>query len=504
MPKHLIVVEDKKDWPQEAPGVQVVEFQTYLQDPSGTSETRVINLCRGYQYLSSGYYCSLMAEARGQRVLPAVRTISDLTQRALYSLDLDPLRDKLDKLVGDRVGDTENLQIRIYFGQSELPEMEELGRQIFELLPAPVLSVRLSKGRRWRIETVRAIGPQGLKKEESQRLFDAFDAFGARRWRRPRTATSPRFELAMLVNPDEKLPPSNKAALNYFIQAGRELGIDVEMIEKKDLGRLAEYDGLFIRETTQVNHHTYQFAKKAEAEGLVVIDDPMSILRCTNKIYLADLLRANKVPAPRYQLLSRGNDPVQQLGGISYPVVVKIPDGSFSRGVVKAANDNDLREKCADLFGSSSVLLAQEYVYTDYDWRVGILNKKPIFAARYFMSKGHWQIYKHGSGGRVSSGDSETLRVEDAPPDVLDCATRAASLIGDGLYGVDLKQVDNRVLVIEVNDNPSVEHGYEDAALGKDLYRIIMAEFQRRLEQRVLRTSRSPAPTDRDPAVTPV
>ena len=64
-------------------------------------------------------------------------------------------------------------------------------------------------------------------------------------------------------------------------------------------------------------------------------------------------------------------------------------------------------------------------------------------------------------------------------------ATRASGLIGNGLYGVDLKQVGDRVLVIEVNDNPSIDHGYEDAALGKELYRVIMAEFMRRLEQRV-------------------
>ncbi|MBP6725194.1 MAG: RimK-like ATPgrasp N-terminal domain-containing protein, partial [Halioglobus sp.] len=27
--------------------------------------TRIINLCRNFDYLSEGYYCSLLAEARG-------------------------------------------------------------------------------------------------------------------------------------------------------------------------------------------------------------------------------------------------------------------------------------------------------------------------------------------------------------------------------------------------------------------------------------------------------
>lgn len=67
---------------------------------------------------------------------------------------------------------------------------------------------------------------------------------------------------------------------------------------------------------------------------------------------------------------------------------------------------------------------------------------------------------------------------------MLKAALKAAAVVGDGLYGVDLKQVDNKVYVIEVNDNPSIEHGVEDAYLGDELYRLNMGEFAQRLEQR--------------------
>lgn len=40
-----------------------------------------------------------------------------------------------------------------------------------------------------------------------------------------------------------------------------------ELITPKDYGRLAEYDGLFIRETTKLNHHTYRFARKVTAKA---------------------------------------------------------------------------------------------------------------------------------------------------------------------------------------------------------------------------------------------
>ena len=38
--------------------------------------------------------------------------------------------------------------------------------------------------------------------------------------------------------------------------------------------------------------------------------------------------------------------------------------------------------------------------------------------------------------------------------------------------------------MIEVNDNPSIDAGVEDAYLGEDLYRRIMDEFLRRMERK--------------------
>jgi glutathione synthase/RimK-type ligase-like ATP-grasp enzyme len=59
----------------------------------------------------------------------------------------------------------------------------------------------------------------------------------------------------------------------------------------------------------------------------------------------------------------------------------------------------------------------------------------------------------------------------------------AANLIGDGLYGVDVKQFGDRAVVIEVNDNPSIDEGVEDALLGDELYARILGDFVRRLDE---------------------
>jgi glutathione synthase/RimK-type ligase-like ATP-grasp enzyme len=75
------------------------------------------------------------------------------------------------------------------------------------------------------------------------------------------------------------------------------------------------------------------------------------------------------------------------------------------------------------------------------------------------------------------------MAVEQVPTEGLDLAVRAANLIGDGFYGVDLKQVNGGWRVIEVNDNPNVEHTVEDMVLKDELYDRIMQSFLRRLEK---------------------
>ncbi|EQD51794.1 RimK domain-containing protein ATP-grasp [mine drainage metagenome] len=221
---------------------------------------------------------------------------------------------------------------------------------------------------------------------------------------------------------------------------------------------------------------------------MVVIDDPTSILRCTNKIYLHDLLRSKKLATPRTEILYR-DDP-KQLRDLSerlgFPMVLKIPDGSFSRGVIKVETSTDLDRAASELFQHTALVIAQEFLYTEFDWRIGVLNHETLYACQYSMARGHWQIYNHGAKGTAKSGGFKTLPVREAPPEVIKLALRATQPIGDGFYGVDIKQTPERTVVIEVNDNPSVDASVEDAYLGEDLYLRVMQEFLRRLERKRL------------------
>ncbi|WP_410966357.1 RimK family alpha-L-glutamate ligase, partial [Salmonella sp. SAL4449] len=87
------------------------------------------------------------------------------------------------------------------------------------------------------------------------------------------------------------------------------------------------------------------------------------------------------------------------------------------------------------LFERSVLLLAQEFFYTEYDWRIGVLDRQPLYACQYFMSRGHWQIYNHKADGQDVNGECRAVPLEQVPPAVLELALEAAGLIGDGLYG---------------------------------------------------------------------
>ena len=476
-----IVIEKPSDWAAFFPSGDVILAEDYLVEPLAKERYRVINLCRQYTYLSTGYYCSLLAEARGHQVLPAVKSISDLSRRIwLGMINVDA-----EKQLSELAGEAKTYDLMVYFGMTSVNGLNDLARQLFEQFTMPILKVSFQFRGNWRVNTLEAGALNQLSDAQQTDFANALDSYSHLVWRKPRSPKSYKYDMAILVDPEERFPPSNSVAIKNFIRAAGKHGIMAETITRKDMGKLAEYDALFIRVTTSVNHYTYKFARLAQAEGMVVMDDPDSILRCTNKIYLAQLLDTHHLPTPPTRILSKRNIGkeealVEELG---LPIVLKVPDGSFSVGVKKVATLEDLRANLKSMLKESSLLLAQAYLYTDFDWRIGVINNQPLYACRYYMAKNHWQIYNHTAKGSKSGG-FDAMATFEVPKQVLKAAVNATKHIGDGFYGVDLKQQGDKVYIIEVNDNPSIESAVEDGYLENELYEVVMGEFRRRLDKR--------------------
>ena len=154
----------------------------------------------------------------------------------------------------------------------------------------------------------------------------------------------------------------------------------------------------------------------------------------------------------------------------------------LAAGVKKVKNDEELKSTLDDFFQKSDLVIAQEYIPTEYDWRVGILDDEPLFVCKYYMARNHWQIMDWSKKVH-KEGKTETIAVEDAPIKLIDIALKAAKAVGNGLYGVDVKEIKGKYYVIEVNDNPNIDSGIEDKVLKLDLYRKIMSTIVKRIKQ---------------------
>jgi len=251
-----IIVVDAEDPRLATEALEVISFERYLVDFPKRDEpkTRLINLCDTEYYLSRGYYCSLLAEARQHKVLPSVSTINDLRD-----LTLGPDDDvNLAAFAPDPLEEGETRDFLAYFGWTENERLRQPVRRLFERYPAPILYFSLSRNSAGLQLIVRRHSYNRLTESERDLFQQRLKTFTERVWRSSGSRKQLRWDLAILVNPDEAIPPSDAEAIKRFIKAAAKVGMQAETITAAQASQIGQYDALFIRETTAIDHHTYR------------------------------------------------------------------------------------------------------------------------------------------------------------------------------------------------------------------------------------------------------
>jgi glutathione synthase/RimK-type ligase-like ATP-grasp enzyme len=272
--------------------------------------------------------------------------------------------------------------------------------------------------------------------------------------------------------------PREDGALKNFQHTANSMGHTFDFMFRENISTLPRYDAVFIRATTDPLFTSYIVSKTALELGKRVIDDPTSIQICGNKIHLYDLFNKYNVPHIPTTFLNKDEFHHKRLQQIfrtyGKPVVVKAPYTSFSKYVEKVACETSFRDVAKRFFRKSDVLAVQTFMPTAYDWRVGVLNNQVLYVCKYMIPKGRW---KHGAKCRGKPtfiwGRTVSLRRANAPARLKQVALKACEVVGRGLYGVDIKEVNGNYVVVEVNDNPSIYAGYEDYR-DKDIYTKII------------------------------
>ncbi|MFU8780415.1 MAG: GNAT family N-acetyltransferase, partial [Kiritimatiellia bacterium] len=291
-----VIVVDKLDrWPMMAvPGVEVVGADAYLSEERFRNSERfhVLNLCSSYKSQTIGYYVSLLGTARNHRILPTVTTVKDMRNLAIAQRVVEEIEDYLFERL-EQAGE-HDIEITVMLGYTPDARYSELGRKLFTLFQLPFFAIRFAKAQdgEWHLRRVTVLNLSTVLLRNPEQVRPALTAYFDRKRHRRTKLKHYRYDMAILVNTEEKTPPSCPDALKKFRSAAEQTGFAVEFIGKMDYRRISEFDALFIRETTSLENHTYRFARHAYTEGLVVIDDPWSILYCSNKIYMHERMSA--------------------------------------------------------------------------------------------------------------------------------------------------------------------------------------------------------------------
>ncbi|MCK9442357.1 MAG: RimK family alpha-L-glutamate ligase [Methanothrix sp.] len=243
------------------------------------------------------------------------------------------------------------------------------------------------------------------------------------------------------------------------------MGHTAEFIFPVDIKKIPRLDALFIRANTDPMNITYVAARMAQMYGIPVIDDPSSIQICADKINMYMHLMKKNVSMPRTKFLKKKELDEAQAAllfeELGTPLVLKEPSTSFSVRVEKVSSVSELLKTARRFFKLSDWIVVQEYIESRFDWRVGVINGQLLYACRYIIPSETFKI-QASVNGHIVYCDVESVPADQVPPEVIELGREAGNAIGKGMYGVDIKESNGKLYVIEVNDNPSLDGG-EDA-----------------------------------------
>lgn len=265
------------------------------------------------------------------------------------------------------------------------------------------------------------------------------------------------------------------AALTNYRLAAFELGHQLDFLFRNELKYMGNYDAIFIRALTDPLNTSYVVARLARMMGLRVLDEPESIRICCDKVNMYKHLMEHNVPMPETVFLDIREVTKENAGELfetmGFPLVLKAPNSSFSHYVDKVNTVDDFIRVGKKFMRRADRLVVQQYMPSDYDWRVITLDGKVLAVVKYVFAQNTWKLMDRSEDGQQCQVFG--MDIQEANPRLLEAALKATNSIGKSLYGVDIKEVDGEFFVIEVNDNPNIDAGNEDQ-YSPDIYKNIV------------------------------
>jgi len=185
----------------------------------------------------------------------------------------------------------------------------------------------------------------------------------------------------------------------------------------------------------------------------------MSSAICMNKEYTKRVMSGAKIPLIKSVYLLSGENPIEKVKELKYPLMIKPVSEGSSFGMSKVNNESELAEAVENARKYNSEVLIEEYL-TGISATVGVLEKDGKAFATEILElrpKKEWYDYE----AKYTKGMTEFILPAELSTEmtkkVKETAVKAFEVCGcSGVSRVDFLIADNIPYVLEVNTNPGM------------------------------------------------
>lgn len=208
-------------------------------------------------------------------------------------------------------------------------------------------------------------------------------------------------------------------------------------------------DAVFVRSISQgtLEQITFRLGllHALRESGVRVWNDARAIERCVDKSATTFLLHRAGVPTPRTRTMETKPPADAYVADAQRPLIYKPLFGSQGKGLMRIDAIGDLPDPVA----ADNIYYLQDFVPPSgsafEDWRVIVTCRRVVAAMA--RRAGHWITNVHQGGAPAAHRPSEEME---------QLSRAALAAVGGDYGGVDLiRTPDGRLMVLEVNSNPS-------------------------------------------------
>lgn len=204
-----------------------------------------------------------------------------------------------------------------------------------------------------------------------------------------------------------------------------------------------------------------------EGKGLKVVNDLNSALITGNKLFMTLSLVKASVPTPHTKVAFTQESAFKALDELGYPAILKPTVGSWGR-LVALLNDKDAarsviedREEMFPIY--HTYYLQKKISRPPRDIRAVVIGDRTVAAIYRISTTEDWRT------NTARGGKSENLKITN---ELDELCVRASRPFGSGIYGVDLMESNDGLLVHEVNNTTEFKNVM--AQSGVDIPRMIV------------------------------